>query len=177
MYREEVWAVCPRHPSYEVSSFGRVRSITRVVTRSDGIVQTRHGKLLKQYPHKGGYLAVVLGAQQVHAYVHILVLEAFLYCCPPGMECRHLDGNSGNNRADNLSWGTPQQNAEDKRRHGTLAMGSDYRSAKLTEDAVRLARELYSSGRWTYTKLATRFGISYPNMRKAIRGETWRHVI
>lgn len=46
------------------------------------------------------------------AAVHILVAEAFLGPRPGGMEeCRHLDGDKLNNRADNLRWGTRPGNA------------------------------------------------------------------
>ena len=35
-----------------------------------------------------------------------------------GQVCRHLDGNPRNNHPLNLAWGSPEQNMEDKRRHG-----------------------------------------------------------
>jgi DNA-binding CsgD family transcriptional regulator len=56
--------------------------------------------------------------------VHRVVLEAFIGPCPPGLQCRHLNGNPADNRLDNLCWGTPAQNTEDKRRHGTLMYGA-----------------------------------------------------
>ena len=50
--------------------------------------------------------------------VHRLVLEAFVGPCPNGLEARHLDGNPANNNRNNLCWGTPAENTEDKRKHG-----------------------------------------------------------
>ena len=35
------------------------------------------------------------------------------------MEVRHLDGNSRNDSAENLAWGTRLENMRDMRRHGT----------------------------------------------------------
>lgn len=49
--------------------------------------------------------------------VHRLVLAAFAGPCPDGMECRHLDGNPNNNNLANLEWGTPLQNALDRKEH------------------------------------------------------------
>ena len=54
-------------------------------------------------------------------YVHQLVMEAFVGPRPAGMDTRHLDGNPANNALANLAYGTPSENARDRRRHGTDA--------------------------------------------------------
>lgn len=71
--------------------------------------------------HKGGYVTVGIwdGKRSHPVYVHIMVLEAFVGPCPPGMECRHLNGNPADNRLANLEWGTPTQNNLDQVVHGT----------------------------------------------------------
>lgn len=51
--------------------------------------------------------------------MHELVLTAHVGPCPPGMECRHLDGDEKNNALSNLVWGTPPEQALDRVRHGT----------------------------------------------------------
>ncbi len=71
---------------------------------------------MKPRPHVDGYLTVKI--QGKPRTVHRLVLEAFVGPCPPGMQCRHLDGNPANNRLENLAWGTHAENAADKIRHG-----------------------------------------------------------
>ena len=107
---------------YEVSSHGRVRSLDRNVTRSDGQVHRYKGKLLRTpLSTGGGYPFVRLSAQgktQVRT-VHSLVAEAFIGTRPEGMEVCHNDGNPANNRLDNLRYGTPSENELDKLRHGT----------------------------------------------------------
>jgi HNH endonuclease len=46
-----------------------------------------------------------------------LVLEAFDRPKPPGMRCRHLDGDPGNNRyPENICWGTHTEEEADKLR-------------------------------------------------------------
>lgn len=52
-------------------------------------------------------------------YVHHLVLEAFVGPRPHGMQCRHINGNSLDNRLKNLAWGTPSEDNYDRVRHGT----------------------------------------------------------
>ncbi|PIB80533.1 hypothetical protein CQY23_03060 [Mycobacterium celatum] len=97
---------------YEVSSDGRVRSLKR------------RFRILKQAVHpRGGYRQVTLaknGHHRTHK-VHRLVLEAFVGRCPPGFVGCHNDGDTSNNRADNLRWDSPSANNFDLVRHGTHA--------------------------------------------------------
>ncbi len=46
-------------------------------------------------------------------YIHDLMLTAFVGACPDGMECRHLNDISTDNRRENLCWGTRKENAQD----------------------------------------------------------------
>lgn len=100
---------------YEVSSIGRVRSVDRVVP--DG----RHFRgAMRACPIQHGRRSVKLsrrGPKKFH--VHVLVAEAFHGPRPLGCEVRHLDGDSLNNCADNLRWGTKSENTMDQIRHGT----------------------------------------------------------
>ena len=52
-------------------------------------------------------------------HAHTLVAKAFLPERPsPLHEVRHIDGNPGNTAVDNLKWGTPVENAADRKKHG-----------------------------------------------------------
>lgn len=108
---------------YEVSDTGRVRSLDRleVITGSRSGVRTRRGRVLRSFPFRDGYLFVRLSrdGRSVSRSVHSLVLEAFTGLCPAGMECRHLNGDRQDDRAENLAWGTESQNTLDQVAHGT----------------------------------------------------------
>jgi hypothetical protein len=94
---------------YEVSDFGRVRSL-------------RSGKLLAAYEHQG-YLAVTLHGANGQRTRHIqrLVLEAFAGPRPPGQQACHGPWGSLDNRyPENLRWDTPVQNSDDKARHAIM---------------------------------------------------------
>ena len=107
---------------YEVSSHGRVRSVDRTVTYSNGQVRHLKGKVLRTpLGKRGGYPFVDLryqGKGQTR-YVHSLVAESFIGTRPEGMEVCHNDGDSTNNHLDNLRYGTSRDNELDKVRHGT----------------------------------------------------------
>lgn len=104
----EEWRPCTSAPRYLVSSYGRVASL-----RPDGA-----RRILKAVDNGVGYLR--LGAH----YVHHLVAEAFIGPRPAGLEIRHLDGDSRNNAAANLRYGTHSENELDKVRHGTHPFAS-----------------------------------------------------
>lgn len=132
---------------YEVSNQGRVKGLTREVWRS-GHPRLVHGQLLSAHHHSGGYLVVDLRIANVRktSYVHRMVLEAFVGPCPPEMECRHLNGIRDDARLVNLAWGTRQEQAEDKLRHGTQPLGELHWNVKLTDvDVVRI-RTLAANG-------------------------------
>ena len=108
---------------YEVSSFGNVRSIDRVITRSDGRRRHLSGQALAPADNRRGYLYVNLarGRERKVRVVHQLVAEAFLGFRRCGFEsvvC-HIDGDRHNNVVSNLRVGTQGENLLDRRRHGT----------------------------------------------------------
>lgn len=118
----EIWKpVVGYEGLYEVSSFGRVRSVDRSVpTGRAGHAPLRlKGRVLKlrynrQYPaitlHKEGGIK--------GRTVHSLVLEAFVGPRPPKRYGCHNDGDPRNNHIDNLRWDTQSNNLHDAVKHG-----------------------------------------------------------
>jgi hypothetical protein len=105
--------------------------------------------------------------------VHHLVAEAFLPPKPsPAHQLRHLDGDSENNRASNLAWGTSLDNHADRRRHDRIPHGVGVYCAKLNDEDVRVIRASHESD----TALARHYGVAETTIRYARLGRTWRHV-
>ena len=159
---------------YEVSSLGRVRGLSRKVPHSAVTAITIKRKLLRLHLGSHGYLQFSpwkKGVQQT-LLVHQEVLKAFVGEAM-GLECRHLDGNRVNNMLSNLDYGTKSQNANDKRRHGTMVQGEKQRHAKLTEDAVRHIR---NSPGVTGRALAKMHGVHATTVSKIRLGYTWTHL-
>jgi hypothetical protein len=127
---EENWLpVDGREGEYEVSDQGRVRSVDRVIQTRNGSrwkpgaagtpgIRRLKGRTLRPGRNASGHLYVVLGGRDSRT-VHALVAAAFHGPMPEGCEVRHLNGNPGDNRPDNLQYGTRSENAEDSKRHGT----------------------------------------------------------
>jgi hypothetical protein len=123
----EKWRAVPGFEGrYEVSSFGRVRSLDRGITyrRLDKysgkiITVTKYMKSVMLRPGKmaSGHQFVMLGRGNGFT-VHTLVLNAFVGPAPEGMECCHNDGVASNNLVSNLRWDTRSENVLDCFRHG-----------------------------------------------------------
>lgn len=145
---------------YEVSSLGRVRSVERVVVDKKGRRRVYGSRPLSTAALVEGYRSVGLWANNEgeRVLVHRVVLGAFVGPCPPGMECRHEDGDRLNPRLGNLSWGTPKQNGEDRVGHGMQVRHEKHGMAKLTADGVREIRKLL--GTMSQRAIAQRFGVN-----------------
>jgi hypothetical protein len=51
-----------------------------------------------------------------------------------------MNGDKADNRAENLAWGTREENEADKERHGTKLYGTAVYGAKLTDEQVQSIR-------------------------------------
>lgn len=117
----EEWRPIPGYEGiYEASSLGNVRSLARLDGRGRRI-RARH---LSQWTHPSGHRIVKLSKNGEYRLgkVHRLILLAFIGPPPDKHEALHGDGDPGNNRIENLTWGTRSQNQYDRVRHGTHHM-------------------------------------------------------
>ena len=118
----EEWREIPGYGGYyEVSDQGNVRSLGRLITRSDGQQRRFRGKKMNPVQHECGYPLVKLSrgmSDRRQAYVHRLVLETFVGPCPEGMEACHNNGDPTDNRLRNLRWDTHSGNIRDVVAHG-----------------------------------------------------------
>lgn len=114
----EVWADVPGYAGlYEVSNFGRIRSLTRTTTqRNNGKyrVHTYSGTILSLSEDENGYLRAHVSKNGKDETMLMHRIVASVFCEPkPGCDIvNHLDCNPSNNRADNLEWTTYKGNMQ-----------------------------------------------------------------
>ena len=87
---------------YEVSSYGRVRSLDRY----DKMNRFWKGRILNLHTGTGGYLFVGLSSNgnEKNYLVHRLVAQAFIPNPNNLPQVNHKDENKANNAAENLEW-------------------------------------------------------------------------
>lgn len=100
------------------------------------------------------------------------MLEAFVGPCPEGLECCHENGDESDDRLDNLRWDTHSNNLMDRRKHGTVALGSDVLTAKLTEAAVL---EIRAIG-YPLKPHAEKFNVSEALVSMVLKRKIWTHI-
>lgn len=145
-------------PAYRVGSDGSVWSRWR---KGPGAWLGAQWKELRTTTDREGYRRVQLShanGTKVTRKVCVLVTLAFRGPKPDGMECRHDNGICDDDRAENLLWGTPAENAADKRRHGTIAKGERHGRATMTDQQIEAI--LGMKGTATQQQVADQFGCS-----------------
>lgn len=155
---------------YQINGLGTVKSLKsgRWGSEISFLSWSRDGK---GYPRVSLYKNGV----GIKKRVHSLVALAFLGPRPSGYEVRHLDGDSGNPRLSNLSYGTPKENSSDKYAHGTALIGSRVYGAKLAEEDIPLIRRRITLGH-KIRDIAATFAVLPQRITDIKHRRTWRHV-
>ena len=107
--------------AYQISSWGRVKSVSRPKHIPNGEMRMSSERTLKPGKVKSGYLLAFLykDSKRFCPLIHRLVAEAFI----PNPAClsqvNHKDGDKTNNRVSNLEWCSCKSNM----RHATRLLG------------------------------------------------------
>lgn len=110
----EVWKdVVGYEGLYQISTFGRVKSLKRFDTRGNPL----KSRILKNVSRGNGYLSVNLckNATAKLFNLHRLVAQAYIPNPDSKPQVNHIDEDKTNNKIDNLEWVTIKENAN----HGT----------------------------------------------------------
>lgn len=181
----EIWkSIIGYEGYYEVSNYGRVRSLDRKVIGRNGKEMVIQGKILKNRVNakRGGYytVALCLNAKYKYFYIHRLVLVAFVGEPPDASyQGAHNDGNCKNNNVNNLRWATTLENINDKKKHGTQLKGESHGASKLTDNQVieiRAKYKRFNYNRSNSSELALEYNISKGNVWSIVNGKTFKHL-
>lgn len=159
---------------YQISSMGRVKSLSRRIAKkgqNDCITKER---ILKTFQLKGGYINVMLrcNGKSVNHNVHRLVAEAFIPNNNPNFDCiNHKDGNKANNRISNLEWCNHSINCLH-----AYDNGISHKSGKLSDLQVREVRKLLEQGQ-RCVDIARKYGVHLNIISNIKCGYTYQRVL
>lgn len=180
---EEWRAVVGYEGLYEVSSFGRVRSIDRVITHNNkkGMKSYRQlkGKTLKLGKDGHGYNHVNLGKNGVNKFksVHRMVAEAFIPKIDGKNYVNHIDSNPLNNKVENLEWCTSSENNIHGWRSGSRIATNAKKVNMYTKDMdfIKTFNSIAEAGRCTgICENDIRACCNKPDKCKSAGGYKWR---
>lgn len=172
----EEWRAVPGFEGlYEVSDLGRVRSLDRVIDSPGsprGYPRRIKGRMLRAVPRPDGYLQFSLEGEGRLA--HVCVAEAFHGARPPGHVVCHGNDIRHDNRASNLSWGTPKENSRQMLERGRAAQGEKGGMAKLRTSEVLAIRA--QAGTRFQKDIGADYGVGQQCIQRILARKRWIHV-
>ena len=141
---DEIWKDIEGYAGmYQVSNFGRVKSVERKVY-NPGVLGGSNYRTVPSVIRKPnimhGYhcVALIVNKHTKVYRIHRLVADAFIGQQPtPEHQVNHIDGNKANNRADNLEWVTPKENTDHAIRTGLRKAPTDETKQKIGAASTR----------------------------------------
>ncbi len=170
----EVWKDIKGYEGlYQVSSLGRVKSLSRVVVKSNGRNNSVKGRILKSYSCRGyRYVDICKNGIYKKCKIHRLVAEAFLPNPDNLPQVNHKDETLDNNKVENLEWCTPKYNIN----YGTAK--ERMRDSHIKQNGHKIAMYDFS-GRlikiYTCTKDVELDGLDRRAVDRVCKGIVYKH--
>jgi len=164
---KEIWKTIKGFSNYEISNFGRVKSLNR-----KGIMKIQFAK---NYP----VIGLWKNSKRIQIDIHLLVIYHFGKPKPsPKHECNHIDGDKRNNWNINLEWMTPKENSQHAHDNGLCnpVRGINHPRSKLIDSQVKEIRKIYKTGKSSFIKLGKKYGVDASTIKFIIKGQTWSHI-
>lgn len=139
--------------TYQVSSFGRIKSVERMVPHKRSVLKSIRHKILA-FSNSRGYLAVSLfrDGKKKTILVHRIVAKHFVENPNNLPEVNHKDLDKRNNKASNLEWCTERENTYHAINNGVRP------SSRLTPEKAELI--LANIGKMTSKQMCVKFDVS-----------------
>lgn len=185
----EIWKpVVGYEGFYEVSSYGRVRSIDHYADTGIRHSEKRFvkGHVLKQREKRNGYLSVDLSKEnQVKTIaVHKLVATAFLEKREQHTQVNHINCDKRDNRVENLEWCTAEENRVHAQEHHLYH--NPNKKAVRCKQTNQVFESSYKAAEWVnatrynnakQTKnIASKIRAACLGMQSMAHGYTWEQI-
>lgn len=152
---------------YEVSNFGRIKSLKRITSCKNGVTQERNEKLISTHTnHSNPYsvLTLTIGHSKRY-YLHRIIANSFILN-QEGKPCiNHINGIKTDNRVENLEWVTHRENTSHAILIGKVKKGEAHAKA------IKVINTSNGMIFGTITAAAQSINISRQKLRLMLRGE------
>lgn len=172
-YSEEWKNIVGYDGMYQVSNMGRVKSMKRYLTfgKTFRIVTEKIRKIML---YSNGYCFVQFSdihKVKLAIMIHRLVATHFIDNPEKKPQVNHKKGIKTDNRFHQLEWNTKAENIQ----HAATNLGvygENWHASKINIHKAREIRSKYP--KMTLKQLSKEYGISFANIGKVVRGETWK---
>ena len=165
---------------YKVSNLGNIRSVSRVVVKSDDSTANRVGKLLTPHPEHRGYMQVTLCFNGVRKTmkVHRIVMEAFSLNPMMKRTINHKNGIKSDNRLCNLEWNTISENIKHAFDCGLkkAQTGETNGNSKLKKSDVIDIKTNCDISPECLNKFAIKYNVTKQAVRLIVNNRNWKHI-
>ena len=159
-------------PRYEVSNFGRLRSL-----QNDAKGTIIKGSVIQGYRSLNVRLPK---GKTFNRYIHKLVAETFVKRDSPEHKfVIHLDYDKVNNHFENLKWVTKDEMVEHNRENPAVKnkpIPRNTKNYKLTETKVRMIKKMLQNENTRLKMIAKQFGITHTQLNRIRSGENWGYL-
>ena len=174
----EIWLpIIGYEEIYEVSNYGILRSLDRIVKYKNGKKCFHKGRIIKQSKDEDGYYIVSLckNGDQITQKIARLVAIHFIPNLENKPEVNHKDGIKTNNRVNNLEWSTEKENSQHAHDLGLcpLQKREQNNNSKLTEQNIPKIFEMLKMG-MTQKEIGNILGVTGSLIGCVKRKEIWQ---
>lgn len=162
---------------FQISDFGRFKSLSRNKVCSKGGLYPISEKILTQKVTYRGYLTVGLRYLGARKWVsgHRMVAIHFLDNPESKKTVNHKDFNKTNNFYQNLEWTTHKENLHHAKINGRGLSGENNGRSKLNEIKIKDIRNKYKKG-VSIKNLCSEYNLSKSAIHKAATNRSWTHL-